>query len=107
MEPSPQTVEYGTLKSYFLGFLLSLLLTLAAYYAATAKLFSPLLLDLLVAFFAVSQALIQLFLFFNLTREPRPRWNLITFLFMLMVVVIIVVGSLWIMDNLNYNLMQP
>src|SRR3546814_1615888 len=33
------------------------------------------------------------------------RWNLIMFLFMVLVVFIVVVGSLWIMANLNYNMM--
>ncbi len=106
-DPSPQDVEYGTIKSYLGGFLLSLLLTLGAYYAATLKFFSPLGIDITVGLFAIFQSVIQLLLFFNLTREPKPRWNLIVFLFMLMVVVIIILGSIWIMNNLNYNLMMP
>jgi cytochrome o ubiquinol oxidase operon protein cyoD len=100
-----QSVEFGNLKSYLLGFFLSLILTLAAYYTATLHLFSGWLFDIVIASLAIVQALLQLFLFFNLTREVKPRWNLIIFLFMIMVVVIIVAGSIWIMNNLNYNLM--
>jgi cytochrome o ubiquinol oxidase operon protein cyoD len=94
----PQKVEYGTLKSYLLGFILSIALTLAAYFSSS---------DLAIATFALAQALVQLVLFLNLTREPKPRWNLIIFLFMVLIAVILVFGSLWIMNNLSYNLMGP
>lgn len=95
---APQKIEYGSFKSYLLGLFLSILLTMAAYFFR-AEVF-------LVAIFAILQAGVQLIFFLNLTREPKPRWNLIIFLFMIMIVAIIVFGSIWIMNNLNYNLME-
>lgn len=106
LEP-PQPVEYGTLTSYFSGFLCSLLLTLFSYWIAVKPLLSGWQADAAIGGLAIVQAWIQLLLFFNLTREAKPRWNLIVFFFMLMVVVIVVGGSIWIMNNLNYNLMSP
>ena len=35
----------------------------------------------------------------------EERWNLIAFLFTLLIIGIVVVGSLWIMYNLNINMM--
>jgi cytochrome o ubiquinol oxidase operon protein cyoD len=104
MDP-PQSVEYGSLKSYIIGFILSIALTLASYYLVIARLATGWVLDVSVGILAIAQALVQLILFLNLLREAKPRWNLIVFLFMLLIVVIVVVGSIWIMDNLNYNLM--
>jgi cytochrome o ubiquinol oxidase subunit IV len=57
--------------------------------------------------FAVIQLFIQLILFLHLGEEKKPRWNLFSFLFMSLVVIIVVVGSLWIMANLNYRMMSP
>ncbi|MES2272851.1 MAG: cytochrome o ubiquinol oxidase subunit IV [Chlamydiota bacterium] len=105
-QDSPQKIEYGTLRSYVLGFSLSILLTLTAYFLVVAHFLTGLILDLATAGLALIQALVQLVLFLNLIREPKPRWNLIIFLFMTMIVLIIVFGSLWIMNNLNYNLMN-
>ncbi|PIS03451.1 MAG: cytochrome o ubiquinol oxidase subunit IV [Chlamydiae bacterium CG10_big_fil_rev_8_21_14_0_10_42_34] len=104
MDP-PQPVEYGNFKSYAIGFVASIALTLAMYYLAIEPMLEGLAYDLAIAALSIAQAFVQLILFLNLTREAKPRWNLTIFLFMIMVVVIIVFGSVWIMNNLNYNLM--
>jgi len=87
----------------FLGFILSVLLTLAAYFLSS--ILTGLALTISVALLALIQAVILLLLFFNLAKEPHPRWNLMVLLFMLLVLVILVSGSIWIMSNLDYNLM--
>ncbi len=56
---------------------------------------------------ALLQLLIQLFLFLHLGDEKGPRWNVYSFLFMTLVVVIVIAGSLWIMAHLNYRMMSP
>ena len=104
-DESPQSVEYGTLQSYLLGFLVSVILVLGAYFITVKHLLSGLALDVTVSVIGVTQALVQLFLFLNLTREPKPRWNLVVFLFMVLIVLILVIGSIWIMHHLNYNMM--
>lgn len=58
-----------------------------------------------VIILAIIQLVAQLYFFLHLGRESKPRWNFIVFLFMILVLVIVVWGSLWIMDNLNYNMM--
>jgi cytochrome o ubiquinol oxidase operon protein cyoD len=77
----------GTLTSYTIGYLLSIVLTVLAY-------------------FLVVQLVVQLLFFLHLGQESRPRWHLLVFLMMIGFVAIIVVGSIWIMKNLDYN-MQP
>ena len=54
--------------------------------------------DVLAQFFT------QLLFFLHLGRETKPRWKLLVFLFMTMIVAILVFGSLWIMYNLNYHM---
>ena len=101
-----QPIEFGSLRSYVVGFVLSVLLTLGAYFFVAEKVLVGLRGDLVVGLFAVVQALVQLIFFLNLTREPKPRWNLVVFLFMVLIVVLIVFGTIWILNNLNYNLMN-
>lgn len=109
---NPQT-HTVSLRGYIIGFVLSLLLTLVAYLfvnehvGSSHSLFPHELLVPLLAVFALSQFVVQLVFFLHLGTETRPRWKLLVFWFMIIVVLILVVGSLWIMQNLNYNMMSP
>lgn len=93
------------LASYVMGFVLSIVLTFAAYFLVVYELFSYWTLTFSILGLAILQVLIQLLLFLHMGHEPKPRRNLLVFLFTTMVVVIIAGGSLWIMNNLNYNVM--
>lgn len=92
-------------KPQFIGFVLSILLTVAVYRVVVHRELTEFLLVATVTTFCVLQALIQLFFFHHIGMESKPHWITITFLFTLLVLVIIVGGTLWIMSNLNYNLM--
>ncbi len=97
--------EHETLKAYLLGLGLSILLTLTAYFVVVKHVFTGWTLVLAIVALAITQALVQLILFLHLGRELQPRWNLIVFLFMVLVIVIVIGGSLWIMYNLNARVM--
>lgn len=95
---------------YIAGFTLCLVLTLMAFGlvfqsidGGGAGLSLGTVIAMLVGL-AVIQLMVQLFFFLHLGHESKPRWNLIVFLFMLLVLGIVVFGSLWIMENLNYNM---
>ena len=94
-----------TLIKYSIGFVLSLLLTLVAYNLATSGSTNPWLLVTL-AVLALVQMFVQLIFFLHLGDETGPRYKLISFLAMVGILVIVVGGSLWIMQNLNYNMMN-
>ncbi len=101
----PQKIEYGTFKAYLIGFGLSVFLNLAIYWIAISHALSGIVLNISLGVLGIVQGIVQLIFFLHALKEPKPRWNLLMFYFMLMVLVIIVFGSVWIMDNLNYNLM--
>ena len=98
--------------SYFTGFGVSVMLTLAAFaltkvqFDSEGTAYSGLVIIGLLLGLAIIQLVIQLVFFFHLGREPKPKLNTVSFLFMLMVVGIIGLGSLWIMYNLNYNMTE-
>jgi len=92
-------------KPQFLGFVLSLLLTFAAYRIVVHHHLSDGELILTLYGLAVAQAVLQLVFNLHLGMESKPHWNTITFLFTVLVIIIIIGGSVWIMNNLDYNLM--
>lgn len=92
-------------KPQFIGFVTSLIMTLAAYRIVTHYELTDFLLNMTVFGLALFQAVLQLFFFMHLGLEEKPQWGMITFLFTILVIVIVIGGSLWIMNNLNYDLM--
>lgn len=91
---------------YLIGFALSLILTVNAYFAVTqADIGITSSLFLLLMSLAVTQLIVQIFFFLHLGKESKPRWSGIAFITMVMVVLFIVGGSIWIMNSLNYRMM--
>ncbi len=106
-----------TFKSYVTGFTLSLALTLAAFFVVIRPGFFRLGSAEIVAAIitlALSQFFVQITFFLHLWRKPGPsasahamadkRWNVVVFASTIGIVLILVVGSLWIMNHLNYNM---
>ena len=94
-----------SLKPPILGFVFSLVLIVAMYRFVTHHHLSGMSLACTIFGFALFVGLIQLIFFLHLGVESKPHWNTITFLFMVLLLVIVIGGSLWIMNNLDYNLM--
>ena len=92
-------------KPVVVGFLLSIILTLAAYYVVIYPPLNKGVLTGAVVGMGLLQVLFQFVFFLHLGLEAKPRWNLLIFLFMLLLVVVLVGGSLWIMHNLDYHMM--
>lgn len=93
-----------TLRSYISGFVLSIVLTLAAYFMATHHSFRDITLIEILVELAIVQFLVQMFFFLHLGRETKPRWRLLTVVLMIVFVLIVVLGSIWIMYNLSYRM---
>lgn len=111
MEHTAHTMDagkeaHGTYRSYIIGFVLSIVLTLAAYFLVTEHVLAGWTLIFAIIGLSIVQVLVQLLFFLHLGQEPKPYWNLISFLFMALVVGIIVAGSLWIMYNLDQRVMH-
>lgn len=94
-----------TVTRYFLGFLFSLVLTIVAYILTVSNKGETWLLFTL-GLLAILQMIVQLIFFLHLQEEKRPRYQLWSFVFMAGTLLIIVVGSLWIMQNMNYNMLH-
>lgn len=96
-----------SLKPLALGLVFSLILILSAYRIVTYYHLTSMTLVYTIFALGIIQAVVQLIFFLHLGLESKPHWYMITFLFTILVLVIIIGGSIWIMNNLNYHLMPP
>jgi len=90
--------------SYVIGFVLSVLTSLLAYFFVVNNLLPKESLVYVVLGIAVVQLVVQMVFFLHIGRGSH--WKLLTFVFTVLVVGVVVVGSIWIMNNLNYNMMD-
>lgn len=93
---------HNSLIPRILGYGTSFLLTLATFWlAASPNRFStvPMFLGL-----ALIQALVQSICFLPIWHEKGPRWNVIFYLSTISMILIILVGSIWIMNHLNAHM---
>ncbi|MFD2331321.1 cytochrome o ubiquinol oxidase subunit IV [Cohnella sp. GCM10020058] len=93
--------SHGSLKSYVIGFVLSLILTAIPLILVLNDIVTGNAADVVLLGTAVLQFVVQLFFFMHLKEEKKPRYNLMTLLLGLVIVVTIVAGSIWIM---KYNM---
>lgn len=99
------------IQAYIAGYVLAITLTVSAfalvwaYVSSDGGVFSRTVLLSALAVLAVLQLLVQAVFFLHLSAERKARLTLYSTLFTILVVMTIVVGSIWIMYNLNYNMM--
>jgi cytochrome o ubiquinol oxidase operon protein cyoD len=92
--------------SYVVGFVLSLLLTGAAYFLAVYAQFPPLpTTTALILLLACIQFAVQIRFFLHIDFKPSSRTRLITLGLAMIIVGILVSGSVWIMTSLNSRMM--
>lgn len=103
--PQPQWGGHISTASYALGYVLSLAITGAAFFLVYEKFISGYWLGGALLALATLQAWVQLSCFIKLGKEESPRWSLISFFFMVFILLLVVIGSLVIMANLNYRMM--
>lgn len=99
-----EVTKEGSLASYSVGFLASVSLTILAYILVVNHSLPTNSIVAIIAFLAIIQFVVQAFYFLHLDSEKRQKWKITAFLFMLLVVVILVFGSIWIMQDLNYRM---
>jgi cytochrome o ubiquinol oxidase operon protein cyoD len=95
----------GSVTSYTIGFILSVLFTLIPFWLVIEKVATGWSLVAVLFTFALAQLIVQLVFFLHLGKGSGAKWNVMIFIFMVGVVFIIGIGSIWIMKNLNYNVM--
>ncbi len=93
-------------QSYVAGFIFSIILTVIPYILVVKDVLHGNTAIYSLMGYAFLQLGVQVYFFLHLGDEKAPRWNLISLVFMMAAVLFIGIGTLWIMQNLNYNMMH-
>ncbi|HET7320668.1 MAG TPA: cytochrome o ubiquinol oxidase subunit IV [Candidatus Saccharimonadales bacterium] len=96
--------KHATFLGYLNGFILSVVFTVWAYIATIRHALSRHTLIATLLTLAFAQFLVQLFFFLHIGHETKPRWKLLLLFMMIVFVLILVIGSIWIMYSLNYRM---
>lgn len=99
--------EHRTTQSYIIGFLLSLVFTVIPYSLVVQKLLTGTTLLIAILVIAVLQMLVQIFFFLHLGRGPKPLYNIAFFAFTASTIIVVVGGSIFIMNNLYAHMAGP
>ena len=97
---------HGTVKSYTIGFVLSVILTAIPFWLVMNKAIpSSTTMGLVLMAFAVVQILVHMVYFLHMNTKSEGGWNMLALIFTLVLLVITLAGSIWVMHHMNTNMM--
>ncbi|MBC2774623.1 cytochrome o ubiquinol oxidase subunit IV [Rhizobium sp. AQ_MP] len=98
--------DHGSYRSYLTGFVLAAILTIIPFAIVMGGGFeSRVLTAVTVIGFAVVQILVHMVYFLHMNTRSDEGWTMLSMIFTVIVVVIMIAGSVWVMYNLNTNMM--
>ena len=99
--------SHATVKSYLIGFVLSILLTAIPFGIVMSEThwgFSAETVLAAILTLAVVQVFVHVVYFLHMDRSSEQRWNVVAFGFTVFMLAIVVAGSIWIMHNATSNM---
>ncbi len=94
------------IKSYIVGYILSIIATLIPFYLVITKSIEGKLGTTIIFVFAFLQFLIQLIFFMHAMDEEKPRWRSVFMAYTIFASVLFVGLSWWIMSSLDHFAMM-
>jgi cytochrome o ubiquinol oxidase operon protein cyoD len=94
----------GRWPTYAVGFGLAAVLTVASFVLAAAGWLTPASLVAALVALAIAQMIVHLIFFLHITTAPAQKTNILALLLTLLIVSLVVIGSLWIMAQLNTHM---
>ncbi|KDP86464.1 cytochrome o ubiquinol oxidase subunit IV [Cupriavidus basilensis] len=97
--------SHGSVKSYVIGFVLAVILTVIPFKLVMGGTLEASTTLAVILGLAVVQIVVHLVYFLHLDSSSEQRWNVMALAFTALILLIVVAGSLWIMHNMNSNMM--
>ena len=97
---------HGSVREYIIGLLLSIVLTAIPFGILMTGVISGTLAVVLILICAVAQVLVQLVFFLHMNTSSEQLWNTTSAVFVVVLVAILIVGSIWIMAHLDHNMLM-
>lgn len=108
-EAAPSVIAdetFSGLRAYLIGLVLAVILTATSFWAANTSLLWAPGVTTGLAVLAIAQMGVHLVFFLHITTGPDNTNNVLALAFGVLIVTLVVAGSLWIMANLNANMMS-
>ena len=96
---------HGSLRSYMIGFGLSVVLTAIPFYLVMSGALDKQVTAFVIMAFAAAQIVVHMIFFLHMSARSESGWTMMALIFTIIVVVITLSGSLWVMYHLNANMM--
>ncbi|WP_010139931.1 cytochrome o ubiquinol oxidase subunit IV [Oceanicola sp. S124] len=98
--------SHGTLGSLMIGFAMAAILTILPFGLVMGEVDLPrnLAIGLIMGMGAV-QIIVHLVYFLHVGKSSEQGWTLVATIFSVIILVIVLAGSLWVMHNMNENMM--
>jgi cytochrome o ubiquinol oxidase operon protein cyoD len=90
---------------YLIGLALAILLTATSFFVAGTDLVWEPSIPVALVVLAIAQMGVHLVFFLHITTSPDNTNNVLALAFGVLIVILVMGGSLWIMANLNHNMM--
>jgi cytochrome o ubiquinol oxidase subunit IV len=100
-----RTTEPAGILVYTIGLVLAVILTATSFWVANTSLLWVPGVPLGLAVLAIAQMGVHLVFFLHITSGPDNTNNILALAFGVLIVTLVIAGSLWIMANLNANMM--
>jgi len=97
---------HATAGDYVKGFVLAVILTAIPFWLVMGEKLSPGMTTLVILVLGSVQIVVHMVYFLHLNSKSEGGWNLLALIFTLGLLVIMLVGSIWVMYHLNTNLMD-
>lgn len=98
--------SHGSMKQYLIGLALSIVLTAIPFAAVMSGAMSTSLTYIIVLVCAAAQVMVQMIFFLHLDTSEKQYWNLMSGLYTVFILGFIIIGSVWIFEHLNHNLLM-
>ena len=99
-------IPHVSAKEYLTGFLLSVVLTAIPFWLVMAKVLpTPTITTLVLLAFAMAQVVVHMVYFLHMNPKSEGGWNLLALIFTAVLLVIVLIGTLWVMHHMNGNMM--
>jgi len=98
--------SHGSAGGYTAGFILSVLLTAAAFGLVMTGTLTGHSALLAISGLAFVQIIVHLVFFLHMKASQEQKWNVLAFGFTVLTVVIVIIGTLWVMHNVSMNMMS-
>lgn len=97
---------HGSFRSYMIGFILSVVLTVIPFYVVMGDVLDNRYLAVGIVFaLGAVQMIVHIYYFLHVTSKAEEGWLSMSLIFTIILVGIVMAGSIWVMFHLEENMM--